>query len=116
MYIALSSTNLFIFSAISNTDFDFTKYPFSPSRTISTVPPTFVATIGIPCENASIGVNGNPSVNEVKTTISNWVIIFIISSLYPKNLTYSYTPIFCAAFLSFSLSSPSPMIKNNASG
>lgn len=38
--------------------------------TISTVPPTGVAIMGLPCANASIGVNGNPSVYEQRATES----------------------------------------------
>ena len=58
--------------------------PLYPLTTISLVPPTEVATTGFPCANASIGVSGNPSVYELKTTTSNCCITFCGSFRYPE--------------------------------
>ncbi len=52
----------------------FKRKPFFPSRTISEVPPTSVASTGIPNEHASMMLTGSPSELLVFTKQSTGVL------------------------------------------
>ena len=73
--------------AMAFMSFGGTKIPVLPLVIASEVPPTSVATIGLPAAIASIAVRGNPSVRDGINTLSDAARRFGRSLLIPKKVT-----------------------------
>ncbi len=113
-----SRTTRSIAEAIAATSRGGTSRPFSPSRTISGIPPTAVAITGVPAASASSSVCGRFSQAEVRSATSTARKSAITSRRVPapRKRTRSDTPSSAARRSSVARSGPSPRTSSSTPG